>query len=184
MIEVERKFRPTPEQLSGILADAEFLGEKILEDNLYDYPDYRLIKSDVRLRNRNGNFELKIGDEGTFGVSEEIEEERGIKNYFKTDKSIPQFVEENLVKILEYKNTRKKYRLGEFTIDLDDMDFGYNCLEIELLVADKSEIENANKKIIELAQKYHLNMDKVPTKRSEYFRIVKPEVFKLLYPNG
>lgn len=61
MIEVEKKFKPTEEQLNAMVTGAEFLCEKVLHDVYYDYPDYRMFKKDVRLRNRNGNFELKIG---------------------------------------------------------------------------------------------------------------------------
>ena len=38
MIEVEKKFIPTEEQLKSMLEGAEFLGEKNLEDFYYDYP--------------------------------------------------------------------------------------------------------------------------------------------------
>ena len=85
MIEVEKKFQPTKEQLAKMLADSEFIKEKDLHDVYYDYPDYKMFKAFVYLRNRNGRFELKIGDDEIEGVSKEIEDEEEIKKYFKTN---------------------------------------------------------------------------------------------------
>lgn len=181
MIEVEKKFRHTQEQLKAMLEGAEFLGEKILEDFYYDYPDYRLFKNYVYFRKRNGNFELKIGDDEIAGVSDEIENEKDIKLYFKTEKSLPDFIAANLKPTIHYTTTRKKYKKGEFSIDIDSLDFGYECIEIELLVSSKLEVVEAKKKILEFAEGYKIETKDVPSKRREYFRIMKPEVFKELY---
>ena len=181
MIEVEKKFRPTEEQLEALLKGAEFLGEKVLEDFYYDYSDCRLFKNYVYFRNRNGNFELKIGDDEISGISDEIEKEEDIKLYFKTEKSLPEFIAENLAQIIHWKTTRKKYKKGQFIIDIDELDFGYKCIEIELLVSDKSKVQEAKKKIIELAVQYNWEIKDVPAKRREYLRLVKPEIYKKLY---
>ncbi|KKS05006.1 MAG: hypothetical protein UU82_C0002G0014 [Candidatus Nomurabacteria bacterium GW2011_GWC2_41_8] len=181
MIEVEKKFRPTDMQLKMMLEEAEFLGEKILEDFYYDYPDYRLFKNYVYFRNRNGNFELKIGDDEITGISDEIENEKDIKLYFKTKKPLPDFIAENLVPTIHYKTARKKYKKMEFAIDIDELDFGYKCIEIELLVSDKSKVQDAKRKIVEFAQHYNFEIKGVPAKRREYFRLVKPEIYKELY---
>ncbi len=184
MIEVEKKFRPTEDQLTALLQDAEFLGEKILHDLYYDYPDYRLFKNFTYFRNRNGNFELKIGDDEIKGVSDEIEEEENIKVFFKTEKPLPEFIERNLVPIIQWTTKRKKYRKGEFAIDIDNLSFGYECVEIELLVPDKSKVEEAKKKIAEFARQYDWELKDVPAKRREYFRLIKPDIYPELYPNG
>ena len=60
MIEVEKKFQPTEEELQKALEGAEFVAEKILADTFYDLPDFSYFKEAKRLRNRNGRFELKI----------------------------------------------------------------------------------------------------------------------------
>src|SRR3989338_10359194 len=181
MIEVEKKFRPTKEQLTLLLKDAEFVSEKVLEDIYYDYSDCRLFKNYIYFRNRNGNFELKIGDDEISGISDEIEKEKDIKLYFKTEKSLPDFIAENLVPIIHWETSRKKYKKGEFTIDIDELDYGYECIEIELLVADKSEVGEAKNKILELARQYDLEIKDVPAKRREYFRLLKPEIYKELF---
>lgn len=187
MIEVEKKFRPTKEQLYVLLKDSQFIKEVVNHDITYDYPDYRFIKKGVRLRNRNGNFELKIS-EADMGAEEpssiEIENEEEIKKYFNITSSILEFINKDLIEGINIKTTRKKYRKDDFIIDIDELDFGYNCVEIELLVGDKIEVPEAHQRIINLAQTYNFNLDEVPSKKREYFRIVKPEVYKKLYPNG
>lgn len=182
MIEVEKKFRPTEEQLDHLLEDAEFLGEKILEDQYYDYPDYRLFKNFIYFRNRNGNFELKIGDDEIEGICEEIENVEQIKKYFKTNKSLPEFVQDDLIPTISWVCKRKKYKKAEFSIDIDELNFGYKCVEVEVLVPSQSEVKQARRDIIALAEEYHWEIKDVPAKRREYFRIVKPEIYKKLYP--
>lgn len=76
MIEVEKRFEPNEEQIKVLLEGAEFVGEVVLNDTYYDYSDFRLLKNDIRLRERNGAFELKIGKSS--GVAEEIENEEEI----------------------------------------------------------------------------------------------------------
>src|ERR1035437_2614520 len=112
MIEVEKKFQPTEEKLKSLLEHAEFLGEIINHDIYYDYNDFRLLKQDIRLRNRNGSFELKLGKSS--GVAEEIEEEEKIKKYFDTSRPIQDFIKENLILVIDYKAKRRKYKKEEF----------------------------------------------------------------------
>ncbi len=181
MIEVERKFRPTEEQLNDLLKDCEFLKEVVNHDIIYDYPDYRLINKSIRLRLRNGKFELKTSDDSSEYASLEIEDEEKIKKYFNTTLPIKDFVEQNLIEGINIKTIRKKYKKGDFIIDIDELDFGYKCVEIELLVEDKKDVKKAYEQIIKLAQNYHFDIQEVPPKKKEYFRIVKPEIYKLLY---
>jgi adenylate cyclase class IV len=182
MIEVEKKFQPTEEQLTSLLNDCVFKKEVILHDIYYDYSDYGMYKKRVYLRKRNNNFELKI--ETQEGSHQEIEDEEGIKKYFKTEKPIKQFIEENLVEMLSFITKRKKYTKDDCTVDVDSLGFGYKCVELELLVENQSQIDNASEKIISIAKHYGFEEQKAPSKRKEYFRIVKPEVYKELYPDN
>lgn len=59
MIEVEKRFQPTEEQLAKLLADSAFLEKKVNHDIYYDFSDNKLFKSYVKFRSRNGNFEIK-----------------------------------------------------------------------------------------------------------------------------
>ncbi len=178
MIEVERQFQPTVEQLSLLLEGAEFLGQKVNHDVYYDYPDYRFFKGKIQLRNRDGSFELKLGKSDS--VKEEIESEVDICRYFQVS-SLSEFIEANLISIVDYKSTRNQYKKGEFNLTLDEMDFGYKICEIELMVENEEQVKGAEEKIIALATKFNLELKELHTKRAEYFRIAKPEVYKELF---
>ena len=78
MIEVEKWFQPTDEQLKRMVADSEFLGEVVNHDVYYDYSDFRIFKNYVKFRSRNGVFEVKIEikvDKRGQNAEKEIEEE-------------------------------------------------------------------------------------------------------------
>ncbi len=191
MIEVEKKFRPTEEQLKRLLDDSVFIKEVVNHDIIYDYPDYRLIKKGIRLRSRNGNLELKAsteseddGDKMDSSFSLELENEEEIKKYLNINIPVAEFIKNNLIEGINIKTTRKKYKKDNFVIDIDNIDFGYQCVEIELMVENKSEVSSAYEKIINLAKTYGFDIQDVPTKKREYFRIVKPDVFRQLYPSG
>jgi adenylate cyclase class IV len=84
MIEVEKKFQPTKEQLDALLLDAQLVKEKTQHDTYYDFPDFRLFKKGIRLRKRGTGFELKIDPDR--GISEsqisiEIENDSEIMEY-------------------------------------------------------------------------------------------------------
>lgn len=181
MIEVEKKFKPTKEQLDSLLLDAEFLKEVTLHDVYYDYPDYRMFKKEIRLRKRNDSFELKIGDDEVEGTAEEVEDEKEIQKYFQIDKPLDTFVQDDLIEIINYSTNRKKYKKGDFIIDLDRLDFGYECVEIELQVENDSQVKHAHERIIELVKKYDFDLSPVTPKRESYFKIYKSEIHKELY---
>ncbi len=178
MIEVEKQFQPTEEQLRVLIENAKFVNEVINHDVYYDYPDYRLFKKDIRLRIRNGTFELKIGKSS--GVSQELEIKEEIAKYFNVN-SLEEFIKNNLIVIIDFNNKRKKYKKENFNIDIDETSFGYKLCEIELMVETEDKVKEAEGRIIDLAKKYNFEIKRIPSKRSEYFRLVKPEVYKQLY---
>lgn len=178
MIEVEKKFQPTEEQLNAMLAGGEFLGEKVLHDVYYDYADYRMFKKGTRLRNRDGRFELKIGHGG--GIAEEIETDEEIKFFLGTNADLGEFIKENMMPFIDYTTRRRKYKNGEFEICVDEMSFGLNVVEVELMVASTNEVKLAEEKIIEFGKSFGLSQVNGIVKRAEYFRIVKPELYKEL----
>ena len=75
-IEVEKRFRPTEEQLKSMLADSDFVSKETVRNTYYDYPDFAFFKKNIRLRNRNGKFELKVKLSSWAGLELETEEER------------------------------------------------------------------------------------------------------------
>lgn len=178
MIEVEKKFIPTEENLKILLIDAEFLGEIINHDVYYDYPDYRFLKGDIALRNRNGNFELKIKSEQ--GAHKEIENKKEIERYFQVN-SLEDFIKENLIEIINFKNTRKKYKKEDFIIDVDETDFGYKVGEIEILVSSIDEVSGALDKIEIFAKNYNIDLGKNLSKKKAYLKNYKIDLYKELY---
>ena len=181
MIEVEKRFQLTDEQEKAMLEGAEFLGQKLVHDIYYDYPDYRMMKKDIRLRKRNDKFELKV--KKSAGVNQEIENEKEIARYFNLSDSISDFVEKNLVKLIEYNTLRKKYKKGDFNIDIDNTDFNYKLCEIELLVDKDSDVKSATTQIKELAQKFGFENQKTLPKRVAFLKKFKIEVYNELYGN-
>ncbi len=182
MIEVEKKFQPTEEQLKAMLEGAEFLGEVVNHDVYYDYPDYRLYKKDIMLRNRNGKYELKIRTASS--THEETEEKTEIEKYFNTE-NLEKFIQENFEIIMEYITKRLKYKKGGFTIDVDKTDFGggkrYEMCEIELMVDSIDEVDNAREAVLRFAESYNFENKKMFGKHKEYLRVMKPEVFTELF---
>lgn len=180
MIEVEKSFDPNEEQLALILEGAEFLGEVTNHDVYYDYPDLRLAKKKIKLRFRNGTPELKIEKSET--VDEEIEDIKEIKKFFGTDTELMDFVNKELVEIINYKNARRKYTKEGINIDVDSLDFGMQSCDFELMVDSESEVKKAEEKIFEFARRYGLDPNKWNVgKRRTYLKKFKPEIYKELY---
>lgn len=184
MIEVEKKFQPTEEQLANMLEGAEFVGEVVNHDVYYDYPDYRMYKSpeNLCLRMRNGTFELKMHTGK--GVAKEFETIEEIQEYFQID-NLENFVRQNLTPIIDFKTKRIKYTKEGFTIDVDETDFGngikYKMCELELLMDDEGQVDVALERIKIFAQKYNFEIKKIFSKHREYLRVTKPEVYKEIF---
>jgi len=167
MIEVEKKFIPTEENLKILLTDALFIGEVTNHDIYYDYPDYRFLKGNIAFRNRNGNFELKIQSDS--GIHQEIEDKKEIEKYFGIS-DLQEFVNENLISAIEYRTARKKYKKENFNLDIDETDFGYQVGEIELMVEKEEDVKNAEDKIKEFALKNNLSLGKGLSKKKAYLK--------------
>lgn len=187
MIEVEKKFLLTTEEIQRLTAHSEFLEEIRLEDVYYDLPGYPLMKHDKYLRSRNGRFELKLpaGDRGEF----EVDRYREITNEDEINRELA-LGEGNTADLLNkigysavatIGSVRKKYRDGEFTIDVDETDFGYNLVEIELMAKDEDKIANATNKIISFALRMGIEVKPefdVRGKLLEFLYREKPEVYE------
>ena len=178
MIEVEKKFQLTEEQLNAMLEGAEFLGEKILHDVYYDYPDYRMFKKGTRLRNRNGDWELKLGKSG--GVAEELETEEEIKNFLNIQIPLMDFINANMKPFIDYTTKRKNYKKGEFEICVDELDFGLNVVEVELMMANEDDVKNAKEKIVEFGKSFGLDEASAIVKRTAYFQARRPDLYQEL----
>ncbi len=184
MIEVEKKFQPTDEQLKSMLEGADFIKGSINHDIYYDYEDLRLLNNGIRLRNRNGSFEVKIKQKtDNYGnvINSEIEDEEEIKKYLNITGSIQDFIDHNMIVFSDYVNNRKKYKKGIFNIDLDDMDFGYKLCEIEVMVENENQIEQAESEIINFINQYGIELKKIPMKREVYLKLKNPDLYNKIY---
>ncbi len=184
MIEVEKKFQPTKEQLEKLLDGGVFVGEKQLADIYYDLPDFSYFKQNIRIRNRNGVWELKANiktdDPNQMSVSKEVTTESEIIEIlgFDSDTKLVDLVKSKFKELFTIRNHRKTYTKDEFTIDVDSLDIGYDLCEIELLVDDEIKIKDAETKIISFVEKYGLEIKDLPSKRALYFQKFYPEAYK------
>lgn len=194
MIEVEQKFSLTPEQEARLIQEAEFLGEKKMEDRYYDTPDYSLTTQDTWLRWRNGNWELKVpvGDNTNRHTDfyNELETEPEIRIALKlaTGKSFEDdLAAAGYAKFASIITTRRKYKKGNFNIDLDSVRYedggDYALAEIELMV-DQTAILEAQKKIEELAKVFSISLTPPRGKVLEYLYRKRPDHYQALKTAG
>jgi predicted adenylyl cyclase CyaB len=190
MIEVEKKFKAEKNELARLIAGAHFLREDKHTDVYYDTADYALTKRDIWLRMRSGKFELKypIGAADAVHdvtVYDEIENDAAIaaKLGMPTDKSLQDvLVSLGYVPFATITTTRAKYEKDGFHIDIDEADFGYSILEIELMVSDKNEVDSAGGHILDFAAKNGISVSEkqVRGKVREYIRLNNPRQARIL----
>jgi predicted adenylyl cyclase CyaB len=190
MIEVEKKFILSDDDIGRLTNGAEFLGEKKMKDVYYDTKDFLLTCADKWLRLRGARWELKLPlrtDGGWHDQYRELETEEEISNELGLDTK--KQLEEELARagyepFASIITTRKKYKKGDFTIDLDEVDFGYKIGEIELMVNDESDMPGAIEKITNFAKKAGLTMAPVRGKLIEYLRRNSPKHYQALIDAG
>ncbi len=190
MIEVEKKFILNEQNLKRIINGAQFINEKIFTDTYYDTKKFSLTSNDLWLRSRDKKFELKIplnkGKERLVDQYEELEDEQKIKQALNlpfNENLTDNLAEAEYFPFCTCKTTRKKYKKDIFIIDLDlvdFIDFTYNIGEIELMVNNKSEVENATEKIMTFAKEQNLIISPVRGKVVEYLKRTKPNHYQAL----
>jgi adenylate cyclase class IV len=194
MFEIEKKFILTGEQEKRLTEGAEFLGEKTFTDIYFDTAEYALTKNDIWLRSREGAFEVKLPmRKNSFGGTNQYNEIDGEEKIRQVFGIVPEksFLEDirsfGYAPFCQFKTTRKKYRKGKFTIDLDDVDFGdfrYSLAEIELMVTEEKGIPSANEEILKFAKSLDLKIENVRGKGTEYLLRKKPEHYRALVEAG
>jgi thiamine-triphosphatase len=177
MIEIEKKFSLTEEQLKKIGKLAKFISKKSFTDIYFDDENYSLTKKDWWLRKRDGKFELKIPiglstERNKLNIYEEIITIQEIADKVCIQETNSNFTTEleknNLHPFCKLTTLRTKYSLDGFTIDIDDMDFGFSLCEIEKIAESESEIEKITAEIMEFAKSLGLEIKPVPGKVVEY----------------
>ncbi len=190
MIEVEKKFKAEKNELARLIAGAHFLREDKHTDVYYDTADYALTKKDIWLRMRSGKFELKypIGAMDAvhdMTVYDEIENDVAIAAKLGMPVDVPLkdvLLSSGYVPFATITTTRAKYEKNDFHIDVDEADFGYRILEIELMVSDKHEVESARRRILDFAAKNGVSIpeEQVRGKVREYIRLNNPQQARIL----
>lgn len=196
MIEVEKKFVLKPGDRERLLETAEFVSKKVHTDVYYDTADFRLGRKDNWLRKRNENFELKMAivkegvpfkvatsDYRELETDEEILSELGLSE--KTSEGLEViFQQEGFIPFAEITTTRERFIKEGFTLDFDVADYGFEILEIELLVEKESETSDALERIKEFAEANSLESRRTRGKVLTYFQRFRPELYALLFPDG
>lgn len=194
MIEVEKKFKLTPEDIERLTDGAEFINEKTFTDIYFDTADYSLTTKDYWLRCRDGKYELKIplndgkmSQDRDLDQYKELETEEEIRKVLdiKENKSFEEDLKDNgYIPFCTITTTRKKYKKNKFIIDLDTLDFGYSIGEIELMVEDESKIEEAHDEIMNFAKENNLEIAPVRGKVLEYLHRNSPSHYEALHALG
>lgn len=194
MIEVEKKFILSDEEKSRLLEGADFIGEKVFTDIYYDTKDFTLTSADKWLRARENKFEFKVamhaGAKKSLTQYDEIEDESRIGQVLglSANKKLPeQLLENGYLPFCVCKTTRRKYKKENFTIDIDVADFGsflYNIAEIELMVNDNSEMDEAAEKITNFAKSQELRVGPARGKIVEFLKRERPNHFEALIKSG
>lgn len=190
MIEVEKKFAIQKDELARLTTGAHFLGEKKFTDIYYDTADYVLTKKDIWLRSRTGKFELKFPMNGTnkkhdMTAYDEIEDDTAIsaKLGISGDGAFKEMLAiSGYVPFATIVTTRSKYEKDGFHIDVDETDFGYSILEIELMVPSEGEISEAYKRILDFAAANGISVSekRIRGKVIEYIRRNNPNHLRAL----
>lgn len=112
---------------------------------------------------------------------------------FESIKAVANSLENNLfIKALEgqrifplykFRNIRKKYKKGIFTIDVDKAifdDFIYETCEIELIALEEKDIDTTIKKIEDFALSHGIKISQVEGRLIEYIRRKNPSHYMRL----
>jgi predicted adenylyl cyclase CyaB len=189
MIEVEKKFGIEQDELARLTHGARFLGAEKHTDVYYDTADHALTKRSIWLRARSGKFELKFPMDITRrekGVTsyDEIEDDAPIsqKLGFPAGEPLSQALASRGYRPFARITTdRSKYEKEGFHIDVDRTDFGHSVVEIELMIAEKSDMPAAKKRIVNFAEKQGIpTTEIVRGKVIEYLRRNDPDHFHTL----
>lgn len=194
MIEVEKKVSIQDEdKLARLIKGAVFLREVTNEDVYFDNDVFGLTTKEMWLRTRNGKFELKIAmheKKSAVDQYDELENDADIARELGLAQGEPlarSLEHAGYLPIMEIKTVRQKYKLDDFNIDIDSTDFGlstYEVGEIELMVANSSEIPDALAKINAFLKARQLPQTHVRGKIIEFLHRHRPEHYRALVEAG
>ncbi len=145
-IEIEKKYDITNHDLKIIEEKCNFISTKKILDEYFDTDEYILFKNYYHLRQRNGNYELKIEQTNSKTQLDRSEEYETIPEINEQLKRFNIKISD-VKKIVSITTHRTKYTYlymwYEITLDIDDFEL-WARYEIELLIDNDSEIDGNN----------------------------------------
>lgn len=194
MIEIEKKVILSEKDLQKIEQRATFLHSRLFSDTYYDTPDYRYTTNDIWLRERECQFELKIGIKNFQNQIDRYEELTSPKDILtalglEPHPSLPLALEKaHIFPYASFQTVRRKYKIEPFTLDLDLAyfdDFIYRIAEIELIVHRENQMEEAEAAIESFIQEMGLNpIMPVRAKLIEFLSQKNPTHYRALQASG
>lgn len=194
MFEIEKKFLLSPAQEKKIKKGAKFLGAKVFTDTYFDRGAFELTQNDIWLRTRGKNAELKMPLEGEkennsiycnryeeFCTEQEI---RQILNIRKGSSFLDDLHTDGYRPFVSLATHRQTYQRDRFHIDIDAVDFGYELVEVEMMVESEKDARNAEKEIERFSRNMGLELKPVRGKVIEYLFRKNPEHYKVLKEAG
>lgn len=140
----------------------------------------------MKLRKRNGRFELKIKTDS--GSNEEIDDIKEIEEYFQTDNLERYIKEHELNVVADYNTERYIYKKDAFSIHIDITDFGHKVCEIERLFKstgdrkkDDTMVRMLKEEIIKFATQYGWEIKKMVPKWAEYLKKFNIEAYNEIF---
>jgi adenylate cyclase class IV len=194
----KKKFLLTSEQQRYLLEGAEKLQTKTVTDSYYDTSDYQLTRRDFWLRLRDGSYELKapLRHSSTKMDTNQYHELTDITDIVRELK-LPSdgnfeamLTQAGITQFVTCFTQRASYSKQGFHIDVDtasyaDSGFHYALAEIELLVENEDQAEEAEQRIIAFAQQNNLKTDTfILGKIGEFIHTQQPERFDALVRAG
>ena len=191
MYEIERTFLFDDGFLQKLAKLGKLESEERLIDKYYDTEDFAWLSKAHWLRERSGEWELKIyGNDGNgTSMSREITDESEIMSLMDLPRvGLKKAVaESNLQEFAALDSVRRKYLLDGLHIDIDDTKaegFRYRVGEVEALVTRQDEMDLAKEKVINFMKTHKLGETRVRGKILEYLWQMKPDVYDLLLKRG
>ncbi|OGF73645.1 hypothetical protein A2Z63_00595 [Candidatus Giovannonibacteria bacterium RIFCSPLOWO2_02_44_8] len=182
MIEVEKNFDLKPGDKERLIQGAKLIVKTTFTDIYYDAEDFRLTIKDYWLRQREGRWELKMPFGDTLQKKEtdqyhELEDGGEIKKAIGSDW-------DSLKPFAKIVTSRESWQSGEFHLDFDKVDFGFETFEVEIMVRDEKDVTSAEAKIIAFAQEHGIASAPGAGKVIVYIQRNNPAHYQALFKTG
>lgn len=183
MFEIETKFVYTPKARKELTHGRAPEKTQNMHDVYYDNEAFDLMSQDIWLRKRDGEWEVKIPQHAVGSANtreydnyKEIEGEPGIMEALGLSDSL-----ENLYSpVADFVTKRDTYNLDDLTVVFDESDFGHFVGEVEMLVPNQNDADEAHGRIAAFCKTHALTMHGVHGKVCEFIKQKYPNAYQML----